>query len=80
MGLDVALVFLEQGLEIEPQAAFARHIEAEQIEQRQAADDRAATGIFERERVVFPVEDLERVDPLILAVGIGIEGVEPLSP
>ena len=80
MRLDVALVFVEQRLEIEPQAASARHIEAEQIEQRQVAADRSAVRAFERERVVLPIDDLERVDPLIAGVGLGVQGVEPLLP
>ena len=62
MILDVALVFVEQRLEIKPQAAAARHIEAEQIEQRQVATDRPAGRAFERELVLLPIDDLERVE------------------
>ena len=80
MSLDVAFVFLEQKLEIKPQAAVARHIEAEQIEQRQVAADRPAVRAFKREGVVLPIDDLERVDTLISGVGLGVQGIEPLLP
>ena len=61
-------------------AAAARHVETEQIEQRQAATDRPADRAFERELVVLPIDDLERVDPLITGAGLGVQGVEPLLP
>ena len=51
-----------------------------QIEQRQAATDRPADRAFERELVVLPIDDLERVDPLITGAGLGVQGVEPLLP
>ena len=67
MGLDVTFVFVEQRLEIEPQTAAARNVEAEKVEERQVAADQPAVLAFEREGVVLPVDDLEGVDPQICA-------------
>jgi hypothetical protein len=78
MGLDVPIVFVEQRLEVEPETAIARHVETEQVKQRQVAADRSAVRVFQSECIGLSVDDYERVYPQSAGVSQGVQGVESL--
>ena len=78
MGLDVVSYLWNSDLKLSRRAAAARYVEAEKVEQRQVAADQPAVLAFEREGVVLPIDDLERVDPQFARASLGVHGVKLL--